>query len=210
MNQSSHPDSEVHINMNKLDLKSIRLARGLSLKDVADKVGVATMTYRNWEFKPEVITKDFILPLSQILDIPVFQLLEIPEKAMSISAPVLGHISKGVPLISEVNITEYRNILIDVPNKHECFYLKVEDDSMLPTFPANSYVLFRQQKQIETGEIGAFLIEGERYGTVKRFKRYSDGLTILNPDNKEYSPILVDSNHPVKILGKAIRVDYAI
>ena len=74
---------------------------------------------------------------------------------------------------------------------------------MEPTIKDGSLVLIRQQPDVEDGEIAAILFVVDDEATLKRIKR-AGPTVILMPD--KYEPIVVDKDHPARILGKAVRV----
>ena len=45
--------------------------------------------------------------------------------------------------------------------------------------------------------------------TIKLIKLV-DNTTLLMPENKKYDPIVLDEEHPGKIIGKVIHVDYDV
>lgn len=56
---------------------------------------------------------------------------------------------------------------------------------------------------MEDGEIAAVLMLETNEATLKRVKR-SGGVVILLPDNQDYEPIVLTSDTPARILGKAM------
>lgn len=63
----------------------------------------------------------------------------------------------------------------------------------------------RQQPEVEDGEIAAVLVDGDTRATLKRVKKVGDQVFLL-PDNPRYSPIVLDKDHPGKIIGKMIKM----
>lgn len=124
-----------------------------------------------------------------------------------VSIPVLGRIACGDPILSEQNIEEYRQLLFDHKPFGTLFSLKCKGDSMEPVIPDGSFVTIRQQDTVENGQMAAVLIGDE--ATIKRIKRV-DNTTLLMPENKKYDPIVLDEEHPGKIIGKVIHVDYDV
>ena len=57
---------------------------------------------------------------------------------------------------------------------------------------------------MENGEIAAVLVNGDTEATLKRVKKQGN-VVILMPDNPSYEPIIITSNVPARIIGKAIR-----
>lgn len=192
-----------------VDIKALRKSKKLTLEELAQKVGVSGMTISRWEKDPSVITRDHIISLAKALNVDVSVILGISELSTATRLPVIGEISAGTPILAEENIIEYRDFIGDVsPDEH--FYLRVKGDSMFPVIPNGSLVLFRLQPDLENGEIGAFLVNDDSECTVKRLKVYPDGLTVLQPENDDYSPILASKANPVRIVGKAVHVEYSL
>lgn len=119
--------------------------------------------------------------------------------------PVLGEIACGEPILADENISFYKEEVADNLPSGDLFYLQTRGNSMVPTIPENSFVLIRQQESIENNEIAAVLLNGDEEATLKRVKFQGDTM-ILMPDNKDYEPIIVNEQHPARIIGKAIKV----
>src|SRR5580658_7963532 len=82
------------------------------------------------------------------------------------------------------------------------FLLRVVGDSMInAAITDGDWVVVREQKVAENGEIVAAMLDGE--ATVKTFKRSSDGNIWLMPHNPAYTPIAAND---VTILGKVVAV----
>lgn len=121
--------------------------------------------------------------------------------------PLLGDIACGDPITADENIEDY------IPETYTrgnvpsgtLFALKTKGHSMEPTIPDGSIVIIRQQPNVEDGEIAAVLVDDDTRATLKRIKHSNDAV-ILQPDNREYDPIVLTPNFPGRILGKAIEV----
>ncbi len=118
--------------------------------------------------------------------------------------PVLGVITCGEPIIAEENIEEYRDEIAELVPAGTIFYLKTRGDSMTPTIPENSYVMIREQSDVEDGEIAAVLVNGDEEATLKRVKRQGN-IVMLMADNQNYPPYIITKDNPARILGKAIK-----
>lgn len=121
-----------------------------------------------------------------------------------VKIPVLGTITCGDPILAEENFEEYREEISDLLPTGNLFYLRTKGDSMAPTIPNNSYVLIKEQAEVENGEIAAVLVNGDEEATLKRVKKIGDEI-LLYPDNNKYEPILVNEENPARIVGKAIK-----
>ena len=78
---------------------------------------------------------------------------------------------------------------------------------MSPGIPNGSNVLIRLQEEVEDGEIAAVQINGVSEATLKRIKRQNN-LIMLVADNPKYPPIVITSENPARVIGKAVQVIY--
>lgn len=122
-----------------------------------------------------------------------------------ISIPIVGEIACGDPITAEENIDGYTEQTFTgyVPDG-TLFALRCKGHSMEPTIPDKSLVIIHEQPEVEDSEIAAVLVDGDTEATLKRVKHQGD-LVMLMPDNKKYDPIILDEDHPGRIIGKAIR-----
>ena len=118
--------------------------------------------------------------------------------------PILGRIAAGTPILAEENI-EGRLELGDIVTKThsgQFFLLRVSGDSMIERgINPGDLVLIRRQPAVESGEIAAVLIGDD--ATLKVF-RVKEKKIYLEPANKKYKPIFLDSSKDTRILGKAL------
>ncbi|MFC0232707.1 LexA family transcriptional regulator [Vagococcus entomophilus] len=151
------------------------------------------------------VPKSVIDPRFRQKDEEIFSKMRKAIKTVSI--PVLGTITCGNPITAEQNISEYREELEDLLPSGNVFYLKTSGDSMTPTIPEDSYVLIREQPEVEDGEIAAVLLNGDTEATLKRVK-HQGNLILLVPDNPKYSPYVINEENPARIIGKAVKVSF--
>lgn len=121
-----------------------------------------------------------------------------------VSIPIVGEIACGDPITAEENIEGYTEQVFDghIPDG-TLFALRCKGHSMEPTIPDGSLVIIHEQPEVENGEIAAVLVDGDTEATLKRIK-YLDKLVMLMPENQQYDPIVLDKEHPGRIIGKAI------
>lgn len=128
------------------------------------------------------------------------------DQSKLVKIPLIGHIACGEPITADQNIegyiTEYFPESVDPDS---IFALKCEGDSMEPYILDGDIAYIRQQPEVEDGEIAAVLVDGDTRATLKRVKRVGDQV-ILSPDNPRFSPIVLDKDHPGKIIGKMIKM----
>ncbi|MEN3360532.1 MAG: repressor LexA [Mycobacteriales bacterium] len=115
--------------------------------------------------------------------------------------PVVGRIAAGGPVLAEEYIEEVFPLPRELVGTGTLFLLRVVGDSMIDAaITDGDWVVVRQQKVAENGEIIAALIDGE--ATVKTYRK-RDGHVWLLPHNPAYAPIPGDE---ATILGRVVTV----
>nr|WP_290370741.1 transcriptional repressor LexA [Ruania suaedae] len=115
--------------------------------------------------------------------------------------PVVGRIAAGGPILAEQAVEDVFALPRQLVGEGDLFLLKVVGDSMIDAAICDGdWVVVRQQKVAENGEIVAAMIDGE--ATVKTLKRTSEALWLL-PANPAYSPI---DGTDAEILGRVVSV----
>ena len=194
-------------------LKSLRKEKGFTQEQLADEMGLsksAISMYEHGNRVPELeileLFADFFnvdmnrltgsKSASTIFDIA--NIIPIPEMK---KIPLLGTIACGEPILAEENLSDY----VDLPKHiHADFALECKGDSMIDAHIYDGDIVYiNSHSDIENGNIVAALIENE--ATLKRMYKTNDTL-ILQPENKNYSPIVLHGNEleQVRILGRAV------
>ena len=136
--------------------------------------------------------------------------IKLSEKNKYYMCPVYGSIAAGEPNWAEECIEgripidpEFMNII----NPEECFFLKVNGESMNKVVHNGSYALIRKQDIVNDGDIAVVLVNGYD-ATLKKFSKQGD-LVILEPmstvtDDPNIKTQVYDKNTSIKILGKYI------
>lgn len=205
-------------------LRERRKEKGLTMKQVADAVGVSEATVSRWESGNIAnMGRSKIYALSKILGLSPAEIMGIEEPPKESSnqkspeltpveynpthkIPVLGRISAGLPLYAEENIEEY--IYTELNGGNEYFGLRVEGDSMnAARICDGDIIIVRQQEQVEDGEIAVVMV-GDEDATVKRFHREGRNVFLspqsFNPANKVQVYDLKETN--IRIVGKVVQV----
>lgn len=196
-------------------IKKARLDRGLTLLEVAERLGKTEATIQRYESgNIKNLKNDTIEDLASVLNVSPAYLMGwdtdfIPTNIISLSPttvkiPVLGKIACGNPITAEENLIGYRYESPDLLPSGKLIYLQAKGDSMEPTIPNGSYVLIREQPDVENGEIAAVLVNGDTEATLKRVKKQGDTVFLM-PDNPRHEPYVITSDNPARIIGKAIR-----
>ncbi|MCE5456975.1 helix-turn-helix transcriptional regulator [Staphylococcus pseudintermedius] len=143
----------------------------------------------------------------RVLDFANEQLNEQSNKVLHINShnviseevAVYGYASAGTgeTLIDGVEFTTQYNG--HIPN-HD-FALQVNGDSMEPLFEDKEIIFVDKTKQINSGQIGIFVIDGEAY--LKKVFINEEGIRLVSLNSK-YPDLFFDKNHDIKVAGKVI------
>lgn len=193
-------------------LKRRRSEMGLTLLEIANKMGVSEATVQRWESgNIKSLRHNRISKLAEILNVEPAILMGWEDNSIPLGfqplpkfkkVPRLGAISCGEPLLSEENLEGYDSI----PENIDCdFTLKCEGDSMINArINDGDIVYIKQQPIVENGQIAAVLIDGEEK-LLKRVYMTNTAIT-LTPENPKYSPLVFvgEEMNRVSIIGRAV------
>lgn len=121
--------------------------------------------------------------------------------------PVYGRIAAGEPNWAEECMEGKMPIdpeLMNIINPEECFFLKVNGESMNKVIKNGAFALIRKTDWVENGEIAVVLVNGFD-ATLKKFTKQGD-LVILEPmsDDPSFTTQVYNKNTEIKIIGKYI------
>jgi len=117
----------------------------------------------------------------------------------SVSVPLVGHVTAGIPVLAEENIEENIALPESMVGEGKFFILHVKGESMIDAgILDGDFVVVRQQPDANNGDIVVAMVEDE--ATVKRFYK-ENGIFRLQPENPTMMPIIVPN---VTILGKVV------
>ncbi|MEJ7542624.1 helix-turn-helix domain-containing protein [Staphylococcus intermedius] len=194
--------------------KGIRSPKLDKLPEIANVFGVEPLDLISESNNQEVIAKindvsSQLTPPRQkrVLDFATEQLDEQNSKVLHINSnnivseevAVYGYASAGTgeTLIDGVEFTTQYNG--HIPN-HD-FALQVNGDSMEPMFEDKEIIFIDKTKQINSGQIGIFVIDGEAY--LKKVFISDKGIRLVSLNSK-YPDLHFDSSHDIKVAGKVI------
>ncbi|HHX62490.1 MAG TPA: repressor LexA [Epulopiscium sp.] len=186
-------------------IKELRTSKGWTLEELGNKLGVGRAAVHKWENGQTTnLKRSTIEKLSELFDVNPSYIMGMSDIMKTLPSfnkiPLLGTIAAGLPILAEENIEDYFNI--DSKLKAD-FALRIKGNSMINAgINENDIVFIRKQDWLESGEIGAILIEGE--ATLKKFHK-DNGTIILQAENKSYAP-MVYTNGNLRILGKLVAV----
>jgi len=198
-------------------IKSLRESCGMTQQQLAEIMGMKSYTtITKWEKGENSPKGKDIVRLSELFNVSANYLFGIEEPKHSnlieispatVKIPILGTIACGDPILAEENFKGYRYESPDRLPSGNLIYLEAKGDSMEPTIPNGSYVLIREQPEVEYGEVAAVRVNGNTEATLKRIKKHGNTI-LLMPDNPKHDPIVVDENNPITVIGKAVKVEW--
>lgn len=147
--------------------------------------------------------KGFIRRSSKARGIEVLDQGGDPIGFGTMSIPLLGRITAGLPMLAEEQVEDWLNLPVSlIRGRKDVFLLRVQGLSMKDAgILDKDLVLVKQQKIAEINDIVVALLEDE--ATVKRLVK-KDGKFFLKAENKEYPNIYPE--HEWSIQGKVIGV----
>ncbi len=190
------------------NIKAKRKERGLTLEEVARRLGTSKQTIGRYESGViSNIPNEKVERIAEVLGTTPAALAGWAEDGiLPISTrriPMLGEIACGEPIFAE----EEHGTFVTVDEGLDVdFCLRAHGDSMVGArILDGDLVLVRKQESVDNGEIGVVIIDGE--ATLKRVYFYpQEGKLILSPENPRYAPLVYLGHEldSIKILGKAV------
>lgn len=121
--------------------------------------------------------------------------------------PVYGQISAGQPNWAEECIEGRLPIdpnLMNIVDPEECYFLRVNGESMNKIVKNGSYALIRKTDWVDDGEIAVVLVNGYD-ATLKKFSKQGD-FVVLEPMSTDpsFKTQIYTKDTPIKIIGKYI------
>ena len=117
--------------------------------------------------------------------------------------PLVGSIAAGVPITADQQVEETLPLPESLVGKGDLFMLKVKGESMINAAICDGdYVVIRQQKDANNGDIVAAMIDGE--APVKTFSRKGGHIWLL-PANDDFAPIDGDQCEVLGIVTAVLR-----
>ena len=180
-------------------IKALREAKGLTLEQVGDAVGVGKSTVRKWETGLIAnMKRDKIAALSTVLETTPAYLMDWEEDDKPISGlnainpsdlgemvriPIFGSVRAGNGGFAQEELEGYELVPASMlrGNMKEYFYLRTSGDSMEPEIKDGDLVLIHKQESVDNGTLAVVLVDGEE-GVVKHV--YHSGPNV-NPKKPE-------------------------
>lgn len=200
-------------------IRKYREENGLSQREFSVKSGVSNVTISMYEKnginpktgKPFSIGYETYAKIADAIGMNIDEMFEllgddamidtIPKNLISISReslkriPLIGSVAAGQPILA----TESYDVYIDSPAKAD-YALRVEGDSMEPTYLDGDVVYIRQVDDVDDGTVAVVLVEDE--ACLKRVYHIKNGLQLVS-ENPKYPPMIrqIPAYSSIRILG---------
>lgn len=198
-------------------IRSLRKSNKLTLEELANQLnsrnsssGFTKGRLSKWENDREEPKLSSLNQVAQFfnVDIDYFFNESQPSNASSLPRniariPVIGTIACGDPIDADENIVDYINVPEPIPT--DAFALVCEGSSMEPSIIDGDKVVIEPTPDVKDGQVAAVLVDDQAKATLNRIKHIGDSI-LLMPDNRDYDPIVLDAQHPGRIIGKAIKL----
>lgn len=199
-------------------IKSARIKKGLTQKELAALIGAKHTAVSNWENdinKPDADTIELLCTALGVEPNYFFNTQSYRDNPVSSSmepitlvhVPIVGRVSAGNGCYAQEDIEGYEAIPADLLSCGRHYVLlRVKGDSMSPKILEGDLVLIQCQQHVDSGSLAVVIIDNED-GVIKRIK-YDDNHIELVSENPYYPPrIFRDSDmQRIKIVGLVKRI----
>lgn len=203
-----------------LRLRNLRKKHGFSVKQVAERLGVAPTTIYGYENDSREASDEQKEKMAKLYSVSLDYLITGSEQQPTTPtlyknpnpryAPLLGTASAGTP----ESVDQFIDEMLEIPNfiKHDpehLFFIKVNGDSMNKLMGNGSTALILKSEhfttQPKTGDIVVFKVDGEY--CIKRFIE-TDTVVIFEPASysDEFKPLVYvkGTSIDIEVIGKVI------
>lgn len=204
-------------------IKYLREEKQIYQKDLAQLLGVSVPAINYYENEKRSMDTNTALILANYFNVSVDYLLgksnirnaeklnlnniDISNAKTIYACPVYGRISAGMPNWAEECIEGRLPIdpnLMGIIDPEECYFLRVNGESMNKIIRNGAYALIRKTDWVENGEIAVVLVNGFD-ATLKKITKNGD-VVVLEPmsDDPTIQTQIYTKDTPIKIIGKYI------
>ena len=200
-------------------LKKRRRELGLTLAQIAEKMGVAEATVQRWESGSiKSVRYEKMDKLAEILRVNPASFMGWEESTPlpgnmgplgeMQKIPLIGQIACGTPILAEQNIEDY----VDLPKHIRADYALIcKGESMTGAgIYEGDVVYIRKRESVNNGQIAAVLVDEEE-ATLKRF--YYDGTSVtLIAENPTVPPMVFTGEeiNRQRVVGLAVAFTHLI
>ncbi|MHB1324004.1 MAG: LexA family protein [Coriobacteriia bacterium] len=200
------------------NIRTLRVLRGITQQQLADKVGVSGAAVSEWERGQNEPRSAALQKIAEVFDVTMEDIIKGTDVSLALEpqgaytselkAPLYGRIAAGVP-IAEIPVEDSHWVNPEVLAKHpRGFYLRVEGESMNRVLPNGCLAFVDPAAEVRNGDIAALHVNGYD-ATIKRYHRIGNDV-ILEPDSRDpqYGNELFDATKPgaqeICVIGRVV------
>lgn len=192
-----------------LKIRTMRLSREMTQADLAKSIGQSASSITMYETGRREPDFETLEALADVFNVPLDTFFtsehrKIPGDLFRISdlrsqtLPILGSVAAGEPILAD----ETYDVYVDSPVKAD-YALRVQGDSMEPTYLDGDVVYIRKQDDVIDGTVGVVLCEDS--ACLKHIYHIQNGLQLVS-DNPKYPPMIrvLPEYDSIRILGRVV------
>ncbi|KUL98995.1 MULTISPECIES: LexA family protein [Fusobacterium] len=197
-------------------IKELRIKKNISQEDLANILSVNRATIANYESGRRALTIDKLEELLDALDTSLADFFNSnnlektdlrPEELRKI--PILSDVSAGYGKEALEEATHWIKLPASIA-RNAAFGTFVAGDSMEPKINDGDLLLVQDTPQLDSGEIGVFLLNEKVYCKRFHYNPITKNL-VLKSLNSNYDPIPINENDDFRIVGKVVGIyDYTV
>lgn len=184
-----------------------------SQSDLCEFLNLTSSTVSDWVNAKKYPRMDKVQLIADYLGILKSDLTEeqheTDKKPRGIRIPVLGKVIAGIPIEAIEEIIDYEEITEQMARTGDFYALQIKGDSMEPQMSAGDVVIVRKQKDLDSGQIGIVLVNGDE-ATVKKVVKKENGIMLVPFNSDKYEPWFYDQydieTKPVSIIGRVVEL----
>lgn len=196
------------------NLRRIADKKGVTQSEIAAATGCSSATVSDWFNGKKYPRPNRMQRIADTLGVYMSDLTRVEQEDINtpekhgVVIPVLGCVQAGVPIEAVEEILDYEEISSSMAATGKYFALRVRGKSMEPRMLEGDIIIVRQQEDINTGEVGVFLVNGDE-ATVKKIKKQQNGILLI-PYNSAFDTMFYSNEDiqqlPVRIVGKVVEL----
>ncbi len=192
-------------------IKQLRISAGMTLAELAEKVGVKEATAQRYESgEIKNIKHDTIRRMAKIFNCSPSYLIGWEDNIVSAAPPsallpVVGSVAAGWNHDAQPSFIGYEPAYgLESPGEYS--WLLIKGDSMEPLIREGDHVLIHLQSHAGNGDLVVAIIDDDE-GTIKKFRQDANGI-MLSPLNSHYEARFIPANeaHRLIIYGVAVEI----
>jgi repressor LexA len=198
------------------NLRRIASDKGVTQADIALATACSSATVSDWFNGKKYPRPNRMQRIADTLGVYISDLIKSDNEPLStlstkktgVLIPVLGRVQAGIPVEAVEEVLDYEEITPQMAATGEFFALRIRGQSMEPRMLDGDVVIVRQQNDINSGEVGVFLVNGDE-ATVKKARKQDDGILLI-PYNSDFDSMFYSNDAieqlPVRVIGKVVEL----